>query len=484
MAEMTAGEKAKARLAKFQEAKKKAEEEKANKGGFPKEEVPEFKCCVLNKDKPRIIRLMGNSPLMREKDTDPLIVNRAMCVNDDGNYVTIIMPEDRDNPINKLWRTIIGKYTWDKENNCRIYNNKGKPSFERFIRNGKKQEECDSKERGMLTDKFYLFNCLDKTDNWCEENKHTKLLCWDSKNKEVDGETRTYYTYGIKSSLYNNIFDVQCTNLNRMYDQFDVVAKRLSKPLGNDWLVVCSPEEKTKITNMGLDASKVTMEYLSEDEEKYTLYKLEDIPFISRATSISFVLKNFPKLIKSCDLDFGTNLYEEFVEGAEKEKAEWAKKNAENAEKTTESKTEDTSAEVESEESEVEETTATETTQSFDTMETVETSSEELPSEVEENPTPTVQKVAKVVKSTAFNIVSLYDKFPHLKELSDDEKSLVIGEENGVLKFKSGIEIAQCPICCERLIKEGHSQEEIDSLGLADIPDGWTKCGVCGTSFE
>ena len=71
-----------------------------------------------------------------------------------------------------------------------------------------------------------------------------------------------------------------------------------------------------------------------------------------------------------------------------------------------------------------------------------------------------------------------------MKELSDDEKSLVVGEENGRLKFKEGIEIAQCPICCERLLKEGHSQEEIDSLGLADIPDSWTKCGVCGTSFE
>lgn len=468
MAEMTAEEKAKARLAKFQEAKKKAEEEKASKSGFPKEEVPEFKCCVLNKDKPRIIRLMGNSPLMREKDTDPLIVNRAMCVNDDGNYVTIIMPEDRDNPINKLWRTIIGKYTWDKENNCRIYNNKGKPSFERFIRNGKKQEDCDSKERGMLTDKFYLFNCLDKTDSWCEENKHTKILCWDSKNKEVDGETRTYYTYGIKSSLYNNIFDVQCTNLNRMYDQFDVVAKRLSKPLGNDWLVVCSPEEKTKITNMGLDASKVTMEYLSEDEENYTLYKLEDIPFISRPTSISFVLKNFPKLIKSCDLDFETNLYEEFVEGAEKEKAEWAKKNAENAEKNEETKSEsaeDTSTEVESEDEEVVEESTT-TTQSFDTMETVETSSDdELPSEVEENPTP--QKVAKVAKVAKFDPLTLKDKLPFIDKLKESDLKLIVGYDydNDKLKFVEGTELADCPCGFE-------------------LADAFGSCPKCGVSFE
>ena len=118
---MTPEEKAKERLAKFQLAKKKADEDKASKGGFPREEIPEFKCCVLKKDKPKIIRLIGNSPLMHEDPTDPLIVKRAMCLDDDGNWATIIMSDDREHPVNKLWRTIIGKYKWDKENNTRIY---------------------------------------------------------------------------------------------------------------------------------------------------------------------------------------------------------------------------------------------------------------------------------------------------------------------------------------------------------------------------
>lgn len=488
MAEMTAEEKAKARLAKFQEAKKKAEEEKANKGGFPKEDVPEFKCCILKKDTPKIIRLVGNSPLMRELPSDPIIVKRAVVKTDDDKWTTIILSDDREHPVNKLWRTIIGKYKFDKENNVRIYDNKGKPSFERFIRNGKNPKDCDAKERGMTPDTFYLFNCIDKTDNWCEENKHTKLLCWDSSTKEVDGETREYPIYGIKPSLYNNIFDEQCTALNRMYDQFDVVVKRLSKKLGDSWIQVFSPEEKSKISLLGLDPNKVSMEYLTDEEDSWEKYVLEDVPFVSRPTSATYVKKVLDKLIKQADIDFGTNLQGEFAEWIEKEKAEWAKKNAENAEKNEETKSEsaeDTSTEVESEDEVAEESTTT--TQSFDTMETVETSSDdELPSEVEENPTPTVQKVAKVAKvaKSAFDISTLYDKYPHLKELSDDEKSLVVGEENGRLKFKEGIEIAQCPICCERLLKEGHSQEEIDSLGLADIPDSWTKCGVCGTSFE
>ena len=468
MAELSAEEKAKQRLLKFQEAKKKAEQAKSH-GDFPKEEVPEFKTCVLSKDKPRIIRLLGNSPLMRESVYDPLIVKRAFVKTDDDKWTTIILSDDRDNPVNKLWRTIIGKYTYDKENKTKIYANKGKPSFERFIRNGKKPEDCLASEKGMMTDTFYLFNCIDKTDSWCEENKHTKLLCWDSTTKEVDGKTVEYPTYGIKPSLYNNIFDEQCTALNRMYDEFDVVVKRLSKKLGDSWIQVFSPEEKSKISQIGLDPNKVTMNYLSEEEENYEKYKLEDIPFVSRPTSVGYVLRVLGKLIKACDLDFGTNLYEEFVEYAEKEKKEWESRKAET--KETES-TEDTSTEVESENEEVtEETTSTETP-SFDSMENVETeesSDDELPSEVEE-PTPTapIQKVAKVAKVAKFDPMSLVDKFPAIANMREEDRKLITGYNSETDKFTYSVDendLCMCP-SCER-----------------DIPDPWASC-VCGVSFQ
>ena len=462
---MTPEEKAKERLLKFQQAKAKAEQAKSH-GDFPKEEVPDFKTVILNKDKPKIIRLIGNSPLMRESVYDPLIVKRAFVKTDDDKWTTIILSDDRDNPVNKLWRTIIGKYTYDKENKTKIYANKGKPSFERFIRNGKKPEDCLASEKGMMTDTFYLFNCLDRTDDWCKENKHTKLLCWDSTTKEVDGKTVEYPTYGIKPSLYNNIFDEQCTALNRMYDEFHVVVKRLSKKLGDSWIQVFSPEEKSKISQIGLDPNKVTMNYLTEDEENYEKYKLEDIPFVSRPTSVGYVLRVLGKLIKACDLDFGTNLYEEFVEYAEKEKKEWEAKKAET--KETES-TEDTSTKVESEDEEVtKETTSTETP-SFDSMETVETeesSDDELPSEVEE-PTPTVTK--KVVKTakTVFDPLSLKSEFPYIDKLRAEDLALIIGynSETNELTFKEGTDLAECPCGCT-------------------IGDPFKSCPKCGAVFS
>ena len=461
---MTTEEKAKERLLKFQQAKAKAEQAK-NHSSFPKEEVPDFKTVILKKEQPRVIRLVGNSPLMRENPTDGLIIKRAFIKTDDDKWANIIMPEDRDNPINKLWRTIIGKYKYNKDTKTREYENKGKPSFERFIRNGKKPEDCLASEKGMMTDTFYLFNCLDRGDSWCQENKHTKLLCWDSTTKEVDGKTVEYPVYGIKPSLYNNIFDVQCTKLNRMFDEFDVVVKRLKEKLGDSYLTVCIPEERTSIKNMGLDPDKVTMNYLTDEEESYERYKLEDIPFVSRPTSVSYVLKIVPKLIKACDLDFGTNLYEEFVEYAEKEKKEWEAKKAET--KETES-AEDTSTEVESENEEVtEETTSTETP-SFDSMETVETESsddEELPSEVEE-PTPTVTK--KVVKTTktVFDPLSLKSEFPYIDKLRAEDLALITGynSETNELTFKEGTDLAECPCGCT-------------------IGDPFMSCPKCGAVF-
>lgn len=463
---MTPEEKAKERLLKFQQAKAKAEEAK-NHSSFPKEEVPDFKTVVLKKDTPKIIRLVGNSPLMRELPSDGLIVKRAFVKTDDDKWSTIILSEDREHPVNKLWRTIIGKYTYDKDTKTREYNNKGKPSFERFIRNGKKAEDCLASEKGMMADTFYLFNCLDKSDDWCKENKHTKLLCWDSTTKEVDGKTVEYPTYGIKPSLYNIIFDEQCTALNRMYDEFDVVVKRLSKKLGDSWIQVFSPEEKSKITQVGLDPNKVTMNYLSEEEESYERYKLEDIPYISRPTSAGYVLKILGKLIKQTDIDFGTNLYEEFVEYAEKEKKEWEAKKAETKENEL---TEDTSTEVESEENEevTEETTSTETP-SFDSMENVETEEssedEELPSEVEE-PTPTVTK--KVVKTakTVFDPLSLKSEFPYIDKLRVEDLALITGynSETNELTFKEGTDLAECPCGCT-------------------IGDPFMSCPKCGAVF-
>jgi hypothetical protein len=233
-----------------------------------------------------------------------------------------------------------------------------------------------------------------------------------------------------------------------MYDQFDVVVKRLSKKLGDSWIQVFSPEEKSKISQVGLDPNKVSMEYLTDEEDAYEKYVLEDVPFVSRPTSVSYVNRVLSKLIQQADIDFGTNLKEEFVEWAEKEKKEWAEKN-----KNNNSNSENT------------ETTENEVTEETSNVnETVETSNEELPTEVEE-PTPTVTK--KVVKTTSFDVLALKTIFPYIDKLTDEEKKHIIGydEASGKLKFDSSSEVCECP--CG-----------------ADVEMNQHICQKCGSIFE
>lgn len=454
---MTKEEMAKARLLRFQEAKKKAEAEASAKSGYIKEDIPEFETCVLNKGVPKIIRLLGNSPLMRDKDTDPIIVKRSMCIDDDGHYATVILSDDKDHPINVLFRTILGKYKFDKDTKVRTYYNAGKPSFERFMYNGKPKEKRSAYERGMQPETYYLFNCIDKTDNWCAENKHSKLLCWDSSVKEIDGKNRTYYTYGVKPSFYTNVFDEKCTEFNRMFDEFDIVVMRLKEKKGDSYLTILTPEQKMAINNLGLDFSKVTMDYLTDDEESYGLYKLEDIPFISRPTSCTYFLKVFSKLIKQADMDFNNGepiLYNLFIKAKEEESAKFKAKKEEMNSKTVDSSVETDSVSIETK-------TVSESDESVEDDE-----GEDLPTEVETPSEPTVV-TKKVIKSAKFDPLAYKHIFPYVEELNDDELSHIIGydESTGQFKFNSSSEVCECP--CG-----------------ADVEMNQHICHKCGSVFE
>lgn len=144
------------RMARFKNAKKLHDEEvKSHEySEYEKVEVPDFKYCVLTKNEPKIIRLLGASLEMSKELTDPVIVNKALCCDDEGKYVNIIYSSDPNHPMNKLMKTILGKYTWDKEKKCRIYDNANIPVFKRFTTNNK--EKPSPFEKGMIPTNGFL----------------------------------------------------------------------------------------------------------------------------------------------------------------------------------------------------------------------------------------------------------------------------------------------------------------------------------------
>lgn len=455
------------RFKKAKEARERAKKEKSY-GDWGPVEVPEFECAVLKPNKGHIIRLVGNSLEMAETDSDPYMVERSLIKGDDGKFFSYIWSEDSEHPMRKLMRTILGKYKWDKENRCRIYENAKIPVFQRWITNG---IENNSINQGAMPQKYILFNCITrgKDDNWCAEHKHTKLLCWDVTEKEVDGEKKSYPVYGVKPSLYKLIFDTKCTELGLHFEDTDFVVRRYDKkttPDGKTYLAVYAPEEKSAIKNMGEKDGVDYLSYVSDkdltDEElSYERYNLRNVPFVSAPTPIAVVLSKLGKYIKEVDAQFGTHLYDEFVEEKEKElKARKAQKEADEAKAQDESDGEESVPEsdaVESQEVQAE----------------VEAEEDELPTDVEEpekeeKPVESKPVIKKKVLSKAETGITqeMFDLFPALSEMSEEERSYITGfdSDTGELKYID-CELAECPTCGQT------------------IPDDWSLC-VCGQRFE
>lgn len=452
------------RKKRFEEAKRVREQnKKEHEGGFSFGKMEDYECVALEPNKCHVIRLIGEIPESNNKtEYDSVMVKRSLVVGDDGKYFTLIWNNDPNHVWNRFVKTLVGKYTYDKETKHRDYENKDLESFKRFMTNGK--ENPSPYERGMQADTFYLFNCIDRSDDWCEKNKHTKLLCWDKTESEKDGKTNTFYSYGIKKSLWNEIFDVKCTQMASYPSDIDFVIRRYTKktaPSESKYVDVYSPEEKSAIRQWGekdgVDYySMIHDEFLTEEEESYTRYKLADVDWVSKSTPISVILNRLPNLIKLVDKEHGTNFYEEFVEEKGKE-------------------LEILKAKQKEEEESSEKTSTTEEKPNFNTMKKVEVESEvddeeeseiieedeDLPTEVEE-PKPT----KKVMKTMAFNPMSLTSLFPSITNMSEDDRKLIIGydEENDEFKYSTN-DLAQCPSCGR------------------DIPDSWTKC-TCGVEFE
>lgn len=460
------------RFKRAKEAREKAKKENSY-GDWGSTEVPEFECAVLKPNTGHIIRLVGNSLEMAEADSDPLLVERSLIKGDDGKFFSYIWSSDSDHPMRKFMRTILGKYKWDKENRSRIYDNAKIPVFQRWMTNG---IEGNRYNQGAMPQKYILFNCITRGegDTWCKDHKHTKLLCWDVTEKEVDGEKKSYPVYGVKISLYKEIFDKKCTELGLHFEDTDFVVRRYDQktsPDGETYLSVYSPEEQSAIKRMGEKDGKNYLSYIStddltEEEKNYERYSFKDIPFVSAVTPTSVVLAKLGKYIKEVDAQFGTHHYDEFVEEKAKELEVLKAKKAESAdskEQETESKSVVVEKSVEAEEPKSEPVA----------YKSKPVAEESLPSEVEAPAEPkaeekSVVKTKKVAVPQEFTITQeLIDLFPALEEMSDEEKALIVGfnEETGELEYKAGIDMAECPTCGET------------------IPDAWTIC-ICGQRFQ
>jgi len=447
------------RKARYEKAVAAREAAKLNQGGYSPQNIPVFEHVVLTQNSTQVIRLVGNSLETRSAPTDPLLVERSLMRADDDSYFNCTWSPERDWPLRKLL-TKLAKYEYNEEDKKKKYVNEGCPLLKKFLTNGNTNNPFDM---GMLPKKFVLFNAIDRKDSWCKENKHTKMVAWDLREK--DG--KKFYTTGLTQGLYKDIWNRKCSEIGHHFDEVDFVIHRYNektRPNEKTNYVVYWKEEVTPIKNLGtkegknIDYNKFIVDgYLTEEEEAYERYVLEDIPFISQVTPAAVILSKIGKFLKEVDAKYGTTIVDELTALKTAEIAA-LKEKTKNEEKDnfTNSKPVSSSASAPAEEPEY--------------SDSDESSSEDLPGEVEVRPQESAPapKATKVTKKAVGFVIppEAYDHFGGLSDLSPEDKKKIIGinMENDEIKFSEDADV-ECGSC------------------ESSIPNSFSSCPFCGASF-
>ena len=433
------------RQERFEMAKKLAESKKVqSRGNF--EKADEMAYVALKEDTPVIVRVVGESMEMHQAKSDCVVVNKSFCKNDNGKWVNIIWGNEPNNLLNSWRRSLIGKYSYDKSTKTYTYENPNRNSLKRYLSNGTNNPF----DKGMAPTKSMLMNVIDRSDNWCENNKHTKILAWDVTKSEKDGVIKEYPQYGVRMSVYNSLWTDICNLRGQHFEDFDIAIVRLSKskrPNNTTSFIILTDEDKSKCRALGVDSTKFVDGLLTQEEQDYERYDLEDIPYTSKPSSAFFMLKNFEKLIKMGDLENGTNFYDQFVQ-AKGEELE-AYKKAHPKPDTEETKSTVVQAPV----AKVEEPVVEDDGLDF-----------QQPPVVEKKPLAPKMALKKPVQTVDWTLIE--DTYETVKTMSAEDKAKIIGidEETGELKFNVSAEYS-CPSC-----------------GL-DLPQVST-CPYCGEIFE
>jgi hypothetical protein len=160
-------------------------------------------------------------------------------------------------------------------------------------------------------------NWIDRGDNWCKENKHTKMLSsrvtpYTFKNDEGQEQTIHYIDRGVPFMLYQKIWENVIES--RGHWDLDLVLKLVSD---RNYIIRDSLEEKISDESKKIAISTP----LIEEEKNYEKYNLDEIFVPSSYVKIK---NNLNGLFKLVDAELNTTFTEELDELAFEEAKEKA----------------------------------------------------------------------------------------------------------------------------------------------------------------
>jgi hypothetical protein len=312
---------------------KRAEEEAAqqNKSGssFTPKDYDKIEWVGLE-EKAKIIRIVGGAPSsMRPgshvNPTDAHEIFVSTILDDNGKRMKLKLPLHADDISHEhiMWRIInkVNEVKWVKGvdgKSTKVNVNEQYPWFEKVNKGGfAPTDKSYQYSKGWKGQQVVIMNVIDREDNWCAENKHTKLL-----SKKLSGDNGEFAEIGVPSfgfcSALSNIvksygswerYDVQVRRTGQKTTPIDVKQATLYKKNG-----LVQELDKDKLQYVSLN------ETLTPEELEYERY---DISKFFAPTTYQKILSKLGNTIKSIDVDLRTNFYEELQALAEKEKKEF-----------------------------------------------------------------------------------------------------------------------------------------------------------------
>ena len=156
----------------------------------------------------------------------------------------------------------------------------------------------DSMESGWEGSKQYPFNCIDREDTWCQDNKHTKLF------------VKSKYDIGISSQAFDSLNSNVVEDYGG-YQGYDIDIKKVKNQKGQvSYIAMRADERIPEITHL------VTIGDLTEEEKSYESYNLDEV---ARDSSAQYILKFLTDKITQIDSACGTDFLVQLKKQAETE---------------------------------------------------------------------------------------------------------------------------------------------------------------------
>ena len=309
----------------------------------------EQKWVGLDQGKYHIMRIVGNppesmTPGFKAADTDAHEIYYSEIKADDGKKFQLRLPVRGDLPEKDhlIWRIIdkVLTVTWTNKVKSYKYQDKfpdifNKVKFGGWDSSNPAEAKNHQYSKGWAGQKIVLMNVIDREDNWCAENKHTKLLARQITTKQYpDGTVAEFVSKGIPSYGFLNKLGGLVANY-KTWENYDIGVKRTGIKTEPYQIINATAFVNGKIPEIPQDKIPlVNLNPLTEEEKAYERYNIAKLFGPVTYAKIDAKLGASIKLIDAC---LGTNFYTELQTLKAEEAAKWE---AEKAEKEAAGETE------------------------------------------------------------------------------------------------------------------------------------------------